>query len=351
MYRNLFVIAMIPFLMAAGTSISHASTLTPEEQNTIEVYEALLSSVVTVLAENIGTDGSPAESPAGFSLGSGFAIEPGLVVTNYHVIADAIHIEVVLHDGRRQIAAIVGTAPGLDLAVLRVSFSTSDLPPAPLGTASQLRVGQKALTISSPLGLHHSVSVGVVSSLYRELPGLDLGPNLIQFDAPVNQGQSGGPLVNSAGLVIGVTTAKADQAEAIGFAIPVDVVVSVLPNLKTMGHAFKPQIGFSGTTVTPELATLFDLPTNHGVLVESTKNGGVAARAGMRAGDRHVYLGGKEYVVGGDILIAVNDIPLRNTGDLVRHLLASRPGDMLIFELTDGSRLREIAITVPEMIH
>ncbi len=115
-----------------------------------------------------------------------------------------------------------------------MAFDTDDLSLAPLGTVSDLRVGQKVMTVSSPLGLHHSVTVGVVSSLYRELPELDLGPNLIQFDAPLNRGQSGGPLVNSDGRVIGITTAKVEQAEAIGFAIPIDVVSNILSDLKTM---------------------------------------------------------------------------------------------------------------------
>lgn len=325
--------------------------LTPEEENTIRVYEALQPSVVTVLAEDLSVDGSGTEFQAGLSLGSGFAIEPGLIVTNYHVIANARSVFAVLHDGHRAVASVVGTAPGLDLAVLRAAFTAEELPPAPLGSVSGLRVGQKVLTVSSPLGLHHSVTVGVVSSLHRELPGLELGPNLIQFDAPLNQGQSGGPLVDSEGRVIGVTTAKVEQAEAIGFAIPVDVVVNVLPDLKTMGHAFQPELGFAGTTVTPELAAMFELPADHGVLVESTDSGGRAAQAGIRAGKRHVYLGGREFVLGGDIVVAVNNVPVRGTGDLVRRLLATRPGDRLAFTVTDGSTARVVTIGVPEMKH
>ncbi len=325
--------------------------LTPEEENTIRVYEALQPSVVTVFAENMSVDGSGLELQAGLSLGSGFAIEQGLIVTNYHVIANAQSVLAVLHDGRREIASVVGTAPGLDLAILRAAFTEEELPPAPLGTVSGLRVGQKVLTVSSPLGLHHSVTVGVVSSLFRELPGLELGPNLIQFDAPLNQGQSGGPLVDSEGRVIGVTTAKVEQAEAIGFAIPVDVVVNVLPDLKSMGHAFQPELGFAGTSVTPELAALFELPADHGVLVESTDSGGLAEQAGLRAGKRHVYLGGREFVLGGDVLVALNSVPVRGTGDLVRRLLATRPGDRLVFTVTDGSMPRVVTIGVPEMKH
>ncbi len=335
--------------VAGGSAIPGA--LTPEEENTIDVYEAILPSVITVVAETTAEEGPPADIQLGVSLGSGFAVEPGLVVTNYHVIAEARRILVVLHDGSREIAAVVGTAPGFDLAVLRVPFTTEDLPPAELGTISDLRVGQKVLTVSSPLGLHHSVTVGVVSSLYRELPGFDLGPNLIQFDAPLNQGQSGGPLVDSGGRVIGVTTAKVEQAEGIGFAIPIDVVSNILPDLKSMGHAFQPELGFSGTTVSLELAALFQLPVDHGVLIESIDDGSVAWRAGLRAGARHVYLGGRDYVLGGDILVAVNNVPVRGTGDLVRRLLATRPGDRLALTVTDGLMPRVVMVDVPEMRH
>ncbi len=340
------------FLVTLGWVLaSPAAALTVDEENTIHIYDALQPSVVTVLAENILVGGSRLDLQSELSLGSGFAIEPGLIVTNYHVIANARSVFAVLHDGRREIASVVGTAPDLDLAILRADFTVEELPPASLGTASDLRVGQKVLTLSSPLGLHHSVTVGVLSSLYRELPGFELGPNLLQFDAPLNRGQSGGPLADSAGRVIGVTTAKVEQAEAIGFAIPVDVVVNVLPDLKSMGHPFHPEIGFTGTTVTPELAALFELPAPYGVLVESTESAGVAAQAGLRAGTRHVHLREHEFVLGGDILVAVDNVPVRGTGDLVRRLLATRPGDRLVVTVTDGSRPRVVEIIVPEMRH
>jgi S1-C subfamily serine protease len=351
MRRFLAVVVTLALGTTAGVTTTTTLALTPEEENTIDVYEALLPSVVTIVAETITEAGSPLGTQAAVSLGSGFAIEAGLVVTNYHVIDSARRILVVLHDGRREIAGVVGTAPGFDLAVLRVPFSAEELLPAPLGTVSDLRVGQKVLTVSSPLGLHHSVTVGVVSSLYRELPGLDLGPNLIQFDAPLNRGQSGGPLADSDGRVIGVTTAKVEQAEAIGFAIPVDVVANILPDLTSMGHAFQPQLGFSGTTVTPELAALFDLPAEHGVLVESTVEGSVAWRAGLRPGARRVYLGRRDYILGGDILVALNGVPIRGTGDLVRRLLASRPGERLVLTVTDGLPPRSVEVIVPEMVH
>jgi S1-C subfamily serine protease len=151
--------------------------------------------------------------------------------------------------------------------------------------------------------------------------------------------------------VIGITTAKIEHAEAIGFAIPADIVANVLPELKAMGHVFQPQMGFSGTTVTPELAGLLDLPVDYGVMVESTEEGSVAWRAGLRAGWRRVHLGGRDYSLGGDILIALNGAPIRGTGDLLRRLLASRPGDLLVLTVAGAGSPRAVELIVPEMTH
>jgi S1-C subfamily serine protease len=200
MRRALSFLFVLAVGIVGGLTAPTVLALTPEEENTIRVYETLLPSVVTIVAETDNMTGSAGEPQTSMSLGSGFAIEPELVVTNYHVIESARQILAVLHDGRREIASVVGTAPGFDLAVLRVSFTAEELVPAPLGTVFDLRVGQKVLTVSSPLGLHHSVTVGVVSSLNRELPMLELGPNLIQFDAPLNPGQSGVPSPTRTGV-------------------------------------------------------------------------------------------------------------------------------------------------------
>lgn len=338
------------FTIALVSAIGSGSAWTPSEENTIRVYEKVLPSVVTLVADGF-PDSELKEMNRNVALGSGFAIRTGLVVTNYHVIEMAERIRIYLHDGRSAYASVLGTAPEFDLALLRVPFGDEELPPSQLGTIDGLRVGQKILTISSPLGLHHSVTVGVVSSLYRDLPDLGIGENLIQFDAALNPGQSGGPLVDSGGMVIGVTTAKAYPAESIGFAIPIDIVVNIVPDLETMGHIFRPQLGMSGTAITPQLAVLLDLPVDHGMIVEAVNPGGIAEKAGLKPGIRHVYIGGRDYVLGGDILVALNGVTLRNSGDLLLRLLSSRPGETLRFNVKRGSAEVLIQMQVPEMKH
>jgi S1-C subfamily serine protease len=185
--------------------------------------------------------------------------------------------------------------------------------------------------VSNPLGLQHSVSRGVVSGLQREISGLEIGARLIQFDASINEGQSGGPLVDSRGSVVGVTTFKILGAEAIGFAIPIDLVRQTISDLERMGHPFRPEIGFSGTGVDPSLASLFELPVVWGVLVEQVED--------------------KDYVLGGDIIVAVDDAPIVGPTGLIDSFLNARPGQVLELEVVRGNKTVRIELTVPEMVH
>jgi S1-C subfamily serine protease len=205
--------------------------------------------------------------------------------------------------------------------------------------------------VSNPLGLQHSVSRGVVSGLQREISGLEIGARLIQFDASINEGQSGGPLVDSRGSVVGVTTFKILGAEAIGFAIPIDLVRQTISDLERMGHPFRPEIGFSGTGVDPSLASLFELPVVWGVLVEQVEDDSVAERAGLRAGHRIVTLHDKDYVLGGDIIVAVDDAPIVGPTGLIDSFLNARPGQVLELEVVRGNKTVRIELTVPEMVH
>jgi 2-alkenal reductase len=326
------------------------TALTADEASTIAAHERVSRSVVLIVVRGVESaeSGDPSEVAV---TGSGFAIEPGIVVTNYHVVERATTIEVLLQDGDEADAVIIGTAPGFDLALLRVPFDPERLPVAPLGKGVDLRMGQKVLTVSHPLGLWHSLTVGIISGLHRELPGLELGPSLIQFDAPLNPGQSGGPLVDSDGRVVGVTTAKIRGAEAMGLAIPVDIVTRILPDLKEMGHAFRPQVGFSGISVTPDLAKLFDLPAQRGVLVEGVKPESAAEESGLLAGRRHVALRGRDYVLGGDIILAANGEPVRSAEDLMLRFLAARPGETMELSIVGPRGRRKVSLVVPGMAH
>lgn len=283
--------------------------------------------------------------------GSGFAIQPGLVVTNYHVIEHAMAIEVHLRNGRSARARVVGTAPGLDLALLAVGFDEEDLAPVSVQSGARLEIGQTVVAVSHPLGLQHSVSAGVVSGLRRELPGTELGANLIQFDAAINPGQSGGPLVDTDGRVVGVTTAKVLEAEGIGLAIPIDVVEAVVPDLVRMGHPLRHQVGISGVTIDPDLAVLFDIPVDWGFLVERVEEGSLAEGIGLRHEERIVHLGGHSFVLGGDIIVAIGDELIRGPGDLLRILSTLREGETLQLEVLGATGHRTVALELPPMEH
>lgn len=283
--------------------------------------------------------------------GSGFAIQTGLVVTNYHVIEHAMAIEVHLRNGRSTRARVVGTAPGLDLALLAVGFDEEDLAPVSVQSGTRLEIGQTVVAVSHPLGLQHSVSAGVVSGLRRELPGTELGSNLIQFDAAINPGQSGGPLVDTDGRVVGVTTAKILEAEGIGLAIPIGVVEAVVPDLVRMGHPLRHQVGISGVTVNPDLAVLFDIPVDWGFLVEHVEEGSLAEGVGLQHGDRIVHLGGHSFVLGGDIIVAIGEELIRGPGDLLRILSTLREGETLELEVLGATGHRSVALELPPMDH
>lgn len=348
MKRPGFIVGSVAALLLSGAS---AAELSPEEATTVEAYEKVVSSVVLVLVEGLKLD------PAGQSVtkvqvtGSGFSIRPGVVVTNYHVIQDAMRIEIALSEGRSAPAVVLGTAPGYDLALLRVPFDAGELPPAELASRRDLRVGQKVIAVSNPLGLEHSVSAGIVSGLNRELPGLDLGSSLIQFDAPINPGQSGGPLVDSSGVVVGVTTTKIRDAEAIGFAIPIDIVKTTVRDLERMGHAFRPELGFAGIGVSPDLAKLLDLPVEWGVMVQEVKEGGPAAEVGLEVGHRRVFLRGVEFILGGDIIVGINERVINSPSDLAGWLLSTAPGQPMTLSVVGPRGHRKIELTVPEMRH
>jgi S1-C subfamily serine protease len=338
-------------LLAAtlACALPAGAALTEQERSNIEAHARVARSVVLILVW--GTDVRSGLPVAVQVSGSGFAVKPGLIATNYHVVEPAYRIEVILQDGDEVGASIVGTAPTMDLALLRVPVDAGRLPPAPLGSALDLQVGQTVMTVSNPLGIWHSATSGIVSGLNRELPGFELGPSLIQFDAPLNRGQSGGPLVDSQGRVVGVTTAKLADADAMGLAIPIDLLTHILPDLEAMGHPFRPDMGLSGATVHPLLATLLDLPASNGVLVERVDPGSPADRAGLRAGHRHVTVGGREYVLQGDVVVAVNGQPVQGNQDLWLRFLAASPGDVLELTVVRADGTHVSRLTVPEMSH
>jgi serine protease Do len=257
--------------------------------------------------------------------GSGFVIDPaGLILTNYHVIYDATRVTVTLRDGRMFKASVVGVDPAIDVALLQVS-AREPLPSAPLGHSAALRVGEWVCAIGNPLGYVHSVTVGVVSFLGRKVfdPSLDA---LIQTDAAITFGNSGGPLINAHGQVVGITTAISAQAANIGFAVPIDQVAAVLPQLRETGRVTRGDLGLGLTTVTPALQRALRLQPSRGALIQDVSENTPAERAGLRA-----Y----------DVIVAADDQEIVSDDELNRFIAGRAPGVVTQLEIwRDGRTIR-----------
>ena len=329
---------------------AQAARLTEDERNTVEVFQQATRGVVHVEARAAAA--SKYENrviEAG--TGSGFFVDvEGRVLTNAHVVDGKNEIDVVLGTGQRLRARLLGTVPQLDLALLQVDVPAGEVHALALGDSRSLHVGRKVLAIGNPFGLHNTLTVGVISALDRSVPGTaaELSEALIQTDAAINPGNSGGPLLNSAGEVIGVN-AMAAGAQNLGFAVPIHLAQRVIGDLVQMGHAYRPQLGFSGVEIDTALARLFGLPLERGYLVQEVLPGSPAALAGLRAGGRLVVTGDRVYALGGDIVTAVDGRPVRGAGDVARRLLEARPGEVLRLEVHRSGQTREVLIPLETM--
>jgi serine protease Do len=302
------------------------------------VAERVNAAVVNVETASRGATESP-RTPRRFGRGdlstpregsgSGFIIDPsGYVLTNHHVISGADRVTVTLSDGRVFRADVVGVDPAIDVALLRV-HAASPLPVAPLGNSDALRVGEWVCAIGNPLGVYtHSVTVGVISFLGRKLfdAGLDA---YIQTDAAISFGNSGGPLINARGQVVGITTAISAQASNIGFAVPISQVVSVLPQLREHGTVSRGYIGVGLTSLTPTLRRALALGPTEGALVEDVTPDTPADRAGLRP-----Y----------DVVISVDGQAVTSDEDLTRHVSSRQPGTLASLEVWRDGETRRVFV-------
>lgn len=277
--------------------------------------------------------------------------DKGRILTAFHVIKDKNDIAVVLSNRHRYPARLLGTAPRLDIAVLQVDAPKEELVPLAMGDSTTLSVGQKVIAIGNALGLHNSLTVGVVSAVGRTMDdtAVELEDALIQTDAAINRGNSGGPLLNSAGEVIGINDAIIEGAQNVGFAIPIHVARSVIADLIEMGHPYRPMLGFSGSEIIPSLAKLFGLPLESGLLIEEVLPNSPAEQAGLQAGNRIVVAGEKPYVLGGDIVTGVNGESFASSAQVAKMLLRSRPGEQLKMRVYRDGRTIEISIPLRPM--
>lgn len=279
--------------------------------------------------------------------GSGFVYDrQGHILTNAHLVKDADAIEVTMRNTYALDAALLGLDSFSDLAVLKVRAAEDRLSPLRIGESATVKVGQRVISIGNPYGLSTSMTTGIVSGLGRTLPSaamIDLShgsgfdnPAIIQIDAAIHPGNSGGPLLDSKGLVIGVTTAMqsdSGQFQGIGFAVPADTMRRVIPDLIVQG---KVEYAWLGISVMPEdggygvagLSEALDLPVERGVLLRGVTEISPAQRAGLRGGDTFVDVRGKSVCAGGDLIVAIDDTYFENLDGLITYLVQhARPGD------------------------
>jgi len=279
------------------------------------------------------------------ALGSGFVIDKaGHIVTNYHVVRGANAIQVSFSNNEHFKARLVGVDPSTDSAVLQVQVKSRALKSLPLGNSESARVGDQVIAIGNPFGLDRSVTSGIVSAVQRriEAPNQLSISHVIQTDAALNHGNSGGPLLNAQGQVIGVnaqieTGGQSQGNVGIGFAIPINTVKDVVAELIKHGkveHAF---LGIEGKTLQANIGRLFHLPVTNGVLVASVRPGTGAAKAGLKPAANEVTVEGESWPAGGDVIVKVDGQSVPTVERLVDLIAAKKPGDEIDLEVVRGT--------------
>jgi S1-C subfamily serine protease len=287
------------------------------------------------------------------ALGSGFVVDKaGHIVTNYHVVQGAKSVRVSFSNGTDLNAKIVGSDPSTDIAVLQVDAHSRALTPLVWGSSDAVQVGDSVVAIGNPFGYTRTVTAGIVSALNRPLtaPNNFLIDHAIQTDAALNHGNSGGPLINALGQVIGVnsqisTGNTGEQGNVgIGFAIPSNTVRNVVAQIIQNGKVEHALLGIRGQAISADIANLFHLPVKSGVLVTSVEKGTAAAQHGLKAGSTQVTVAGETWVLGGDIIVSADGTPTPTVNALSDVIASHKPGDTLKLDLYRGTTKKTLEV-------
>jgi S1-C subfamily serine protease len=351
----------------ATTRVEVVEHLAAQRFDASAVYAREAPGVVTVISVFAGGSSVPAGGEEG--LGSGFVLDgDGRIATNAHVVTTgsgarlhrAKSVYVQFGDGNQVPAQIVGADPDADVALLKVDPGGLALRPLPLGTSEGLTVGAPVAAIGSPFGEPQSLSVGVISATNRSIESLNSGAagsgdtfaisGAIQTDAAINHGNSGGPLVDARGDVIGINAqiqSTGGGGEGVGFAIPIDAVRRSLDQLRLHGSVAYAYLGVSTVAIFPQLARAFGLPVQHGALVEAVSPGSPAARVGLRAGTRRdVAFQASHYTLGGDLIVTIDGHPVTRAEDLSLAIAPLGPGQTVRLGVWRDGTPRTIAVTL-----
>ncbi len=361
---------------AGGLGSSHTETVTTVQSGPIapsnasqethaltphEIYVRDAPGVVFVTSTIVQKTESPFNlfggetQSQGKATGSGIVVDGnGTILTNWHVVENAIKVTVSLEKGQTVDAQVVGKDPSNDLAVLHVNSDGLSLHPLALGNSADVEVGDPVLAIGNPFDLQRTLTTGVISALQREItaPNGFTIDNVIQTDAPINPGNSGGPLLDASGRVIGInsqieTGGSGDGSVGIGFAIPIDTAKSELSELEKGGTVRGAYLGLTSLTIDGSLAGL-NLPVTSGALVQTVQRGTPAEKAGIHGGNVSANTEDGPIVLGGDIIISVNGKPVTSSDDLANDIEAHKPGDTITIGLlraTGGGHYQRKTIT------
>ncbi|HEY1994181.1 MAG TPA: trypsin-like peptidase domain-containing protein [Edaphobacter sp.] len=335
------------------TEADAAPAYDTEEQQNIAVYKKALPSVVNILSTAVAFDFFYGPVPQQ-GQGSGFILDKqGHILTNNHVIDNAQKVEVTLSDKHKYKATVVGVDKGHDLALLQIN-NAPDLQPATLAESTSLTVGQRVYAIGNPFGLSGTMTRGIISAI-RSIRGPNNSPieDAIQTDAAVNPGNSGGPLLNSRGEVIGVTTLiannGADQSSGIGFAIPINTAKAVIADFAKYGRIRRPSLDISSLAIGPDIAEQIGLPADYGVLIQRVLPGGAAEKAGLHGGSQRAgYLGNMPVMSGGDLIIAMDGQEIANTQDLAAAMNSHKADDEVTLTVFRGRRKMDVKVKLSD---
>lgn len=346
MIGYVFSILLALILTAGGvTSVSGNSNC---DEPMPKLFERVSPSVVSIAGLTV--DAFKINSRVNIGVGSGFIIDgEGLILTNSHVVFGRQAITVTLDDGSKTEAKLLGADPIFDIAVLRIAARPGGHPVVALGNSDSVRIGEDVIAIGNPFGLEQTLTRGVISGLNRIIPGSPfLTLPLIQTDASINPGNSGGPLMNRCGEVIGINTSILAEAQNIGFAIPINVAKSILPELVKNGRVIRPWLGLSGKMVKKTLMGIINLPFVDGFLVETVDPGSPAKEAGIQGGDLPITIAGTEFLLGGDIVTEINGQPMDDAEKLLKVMGSLKVGDKVHLSVFYSDRKRRVELTLVE---
>jgi len=333
------------------TEASAAPAFDTEEQQNIAVYRKALPSVVNITSTAVAFDFFNRPVPQQ-GQGSGFVLDKlGHILTNNHVIDNAQRVEVTLADKHKYKASVVGIDKQHDLALLQIT--APNLVPATLAESNGLVVGQRVYAIGNPFGLSGTLTRGIISAI-RSIGTQGGAPieDAIQTDAAINPGNSGGPLLNSRGEVIGITTLIAsngsDQSAGIGFAIPINTAKAVLDDFAKYGRVRRPSLDVVTLAIGPDIAEQIGLPADYGILIERVLPGGAAEKAGLHGGNQRLYQGNMPVMLGGDLIVAVDQQEISNGQDLAQVLTQHRAGDTVTVTVFRGQRKMNVKVTLSD---